>query len=372
MFQAASLLSEEDDSPDNEDLPGQLPRSVCFVSETGRHDRPLLDGSVRYRCFHLAQELKRFGVFTSVCAARQFYEAPHDDYDLYVFHRPNASRLNFERSQSLLRKAKRQVIADYDDLIFGDAEIALQSSAAKNGTLDVETLISAFEANLRGLRHFDVVTASTTPLAEMAQHFHAGAQTHVVPNCLPAAFVELHRELGTPWRQRPSTRLGYFAGTKSHDRDLPIVQEVLHRLLSENPHYQLLIVGPVAVPPGLAALPNVLVSDVVDYPHLPRLMSICSTVIAPLEESQFNSCKSRVKFLEAAVSGCHLVASPIPDMAALQGQGISLAITADDWYNALSFPLQGEALAQSRQLALSSLNSMNSVAAFLGAVRAAK
>jgi hypothetical protein len=342
-------------------------KSVCFVSETGRHERPILDGSVRYRCYHLANELKDLGFVAGVCSATEFYSAPHTDYDVYVFHRPNAARTNFAQTLNLLRRSGRTLIADYDDLIFGDAHVALESSAAKNGTQTIPKLLKAFAFNLEALRQFEIVTTSTKALSRWAKNYHSEVKVHVVPNVIPSWMVSLHAELGTPWRARPASTIGYFAGTKSHDHDFPIVQEVLHRVLSEDRHRQLLIVGPVAVPPGLAALPNVLSCNVVSYSKLPSLMSKCTTVIAPLEESSFNRCKSRVKFLEAALAGCHLVATPIPDMKALHGKGLSLAESADDWYRFLSKPLTGERLTVARKAAFSSLSSSESVTAFLAA-----
>jgi glycosyltransferase involved in cell wall biosynthesis len=343
-------------------------KSVCFISETGRHERPILDGSVRYRCYHLASELKELGYLVGVCSATEFYNAPHTDYDVYVFHRPNAARTNFAKTLNLLRRSGRTLIADYDDLIFGDAHVALESSAAKNGTQTIPKILKAFAFNLEALAQFDVVTTSTEPLSRWARQYHPGARVHVVPNVIPSWMVSLHAELGTPWRTRPASTIGYFAGTKSHDHDFPIVQEVLHRILSEDRHRQLLIVGPVAVPSGLASLPNVLSCNVVSYSRLPALMTKCSTVIAPLEESSFNECKSRVKFLEAALAGCHLVATPIPDMQELEGKGLSLARSADDWYQCLSKPVAGESLDAAKKAAFSSLSSRDSVAAFMTAV----
>ena len=38
--------------------------------------------------------------------------------------------------------------------------------------------------------------------------------------------------------------------------------------------------------------------EVVDYWQLFELMTYCHTSIAPLEETNFNACKSNVKFLE--------------------------------------------------------------------------
>lgn len=313
--------------------------SICFVSETGRGERPILDPSVRYRCFHPAEVLTRQGHFATVYSAMQFYKEPNLDYDVYVFHRPNGVRTNFEQVQRHLRAAGKVRIANYDDLIFGDESIALQSSAVKNATLTEERAILAFGSNLAGLREFDMVTTSTEPLAARAREWNPGAEVHVVPNIIPPSVLDIHEEFKTFHTMRPRTSIGYFAGTKSHNRDFPIVTEVLHRVLMENPDFSLMVIGPVEVPTALAALPNVSAAPVVSFLRLPGLMTMCNTVIAPLEPSDFNDCKSRVKFLEAALSGCRLLASPIPDMRAIEDGRLHLMETQDDWYDALSSPI---------------------------------
>lgn len=314
-------------------------KSICFVSETGRVDNPLQDPSVRYRCYHPAEYLMDNGNFCSVVSAAKFFENPCLDYDVYVFHRPNIARSKFLQVLNGLRCLNKRLIADYDDLIFGTEDIALQSSAVKNATLTPDRAIAAFSNNLFALQEFDYVTASTEPLAERVRHFNVGANVAVVPNIVPSSVLSMHETLGTALRPRPSTSIGYFAGTKSHDKDFPIAAEVLHRVLLENPDFSLLIVGPVAIPSGLAALPNVSAAPVVNYFRLPSLMTMCATVIAPLENSAFNACKSRVKFLEAALTGCRLIASPIPDMSIIGDDYMDLAASKNDWYDALSNPL---------------------------------
>ena len=136
----------------------KMRKFVCFVSETGRADRPLHDPSVRYRCFHPAEILKNKGHYCSVISASRFYENPNLDYDVYVFHRPNKARAGFEEIVRFLRKQGSLVIADYDDLIFGPPDIALESSAVKNETLTPEKAVAAFSSNLAGLLEFDRVT----------------------------------------------------------------------------------------------------------------------------------------------------------------------------------------------------------------------
>lgn len=311
-------------------------KSVCFVSETGRIEQPLIDPSVRYRCYHPAETLSRAGHSCTVLSAAKFYENPCFDHDIYVFHRPNMARRNFLQVIRNLRRTGCRLIADYDDLIFGTEKVALVSSAVKNATLTPERAIAAFASNLAGLREFDRVTTSTEPLAARVREFNPGAEVAVVPNIVPHSVLTLQDYLGTYHRPRPEKTIGYFAGTKSHDRDFPVVGAALHRVLSENADFSLLVVGPVAIPKEIAALPNVFTAPVVNYLRLPSLMAMCSTVIAPLEDSAFNACKSRVKFLEAALSGCRLIASPIPDMAIIGPEHITLATDMDDWYRTLS------------------------------------
>lgn len=314
-------------------------KTICFISETGRVDRPLDDPSVRYRAYHPAEILSKSGHLCSIQSAANFYKNPSFDYDVYVFHRPNMARPTFYQVVQGLRRLGRKMIADYDDLIFGSEEIALCSSAVKNSTLTPERAIDAFASNLEGLRVFDRVMVSTAPLAERVREYNPGSNVQVVPNIVSDTLLIFQEKLGTHLLRRSAGTIGYFAGTKSHDRDFPVVEAALHRVLSENSHFKLLIVGPVAVPKGLASLPNVSVTSVVNYLRLPSLMSKCSTVIAPLEDSAFNACKSRVKFLEAALSGCRLIASPIPDMQVIGSDHLTLASDANDWYEALSEPL---------------------------------
>lgn len=145
----------------------------------------------------------------------------------------------------------------------------------------------------------------------------------------------MHQALGTPNRPRHGRNVGYFAGTKSHNLDFPVVAPALARLLSEDRNLHFTVVGPVELPGSVASLPNVRQMGPVNYNRLPGLMSRFATVIAPLEKSLFNECKSRVKYLEACLAGCRLVASPIPDMVTVGQQSVAFANDDNDWYENL-------------------------------------
>lgn len=315
---------------------------ICFVSQTAQIARPINDGSVRYRCYHPAEALTRNGHPSTVYSAPKFFSEPTFDYDVYVFHRPTTSVTNFSRTIEALKRAGKLLIADYDDLIFGDEEIALDSSIVKNKVKSPEQAIDIFSNNLDALLEFTYVSTSTTPLANEVRRFNPSAIVKVNPNFIAPSLLELHNKLGTFNIRRSSTSIGYFAGTKSHDKDFPIVSEALYRTLVENPSFQLTVVGPVKLPRAFAMLSNVVAAPVVNYLRLPGLMTHCQTVIAPLETSRFNDCKSRVKYLEASLSGCRLLATPIPDMEILGSERMGLMHTTNDWYEALSNPFASD------------------------------
>lgn len=329
-------------------------RSICYVSETGRIDRPILDPSVRYRCFHPGELLGKMGRMVAIYSAARFYDAPCLDYDVYIFHRPNVARKRFSQTVGKLKFLGKTLLADYDDLIFGGEELALVSSAVKNGTLSESAAITAFGSNLEALGFFDLVTTSTKALAEKVLEFNPSARVNVLHNFIPPSVLEVHDNLDTSSTPRSEFRLGYFSGTKSHNSDFPIVSDVLHKILSENRKSSLLVVGPVDLPPGISSLPNVTTLSAVGYWRLPSLMKQCSIVIAPLEETSFNRCKSRVKYLESALAGCRLVASPIPDMSEIGSNFIDLASSKNDWYNYLSSRSSKEEL-----VASASVNKLN-------------
>lgn len=313
---------------------------ICFISTTRQNERPLFDPSVRYRCFHPAEMLVSKGAYCVVYSAQKFFNEPCFDFDIYIFHRPTLSPqyIFLPKIIDMLRALKRTVIADYDDLIIGTEDIALSSSMVKNQRCTQEEALLLFKQNTDALLLFDKVFTSTYPLAEQIKAFNKSVTIKVIPNILPDSILAFGDLQKLALRPHSKEYIGYFAGTKSHDKDIEIIEDVLHRVLSENENYRFFVVGPIALPQSIASLPNVLTMGPLSYYRLFNIMSMCSTVIAPLEDTIFNNCKSRVKFLEASLSGCHLIASPIYDMEQIGPKYMTLAYSKDDWYEALSSP----------------------------------
>jgi hypothetical protein len=230
-----------------------------------------------------------------------------------------------------LRRLGKTLIADYDDLIFGDEGSAAASSVVKNGVLSLEAAVRAFSSNLSALLQFDKVSASTHPLSEIVRNHNSRCDARVFANSIPASVLSRVENTGVHLARRNRKDIGYFSGTRSHDLDFRLVADAIFDILEQDEEVHFRVIGPLAVEDRLKEHPRAHFAPAVSYWSLPHVMSVCSCVIAPLEDTLFNSCKSRVKYLEASLSGCRLVASPIDDMRRVSAPNLALATKQSEW-----------------------------------------
>ncbi|MFG6370324.1 MAG: hypothetical protein K1W12_00760 [Turicimonas muris] len=301
---------------------------ILYISNS-RHVKNLLsDGSSRYRAFHMAEALKKMNAVVSVTSAKEFVERPSDFFDIYIFHRPGFSQRNLIEK---LKEKKKILIADFDDLIFGDENIALASSLFINGNASASEAIDSFNKNLAVLSLFDNISVSTYTLGEKVKEFfpekHVGIIHNFIPDSVLAA-VRSQRLLSEP---KDNDLILYASGTASHKYDFQMVEEELIYSLDRNKHLKLLVIGVLPASPRIMNHPSVFFRSPVPFLQLFKLMSRASFSIAPLERTVFNSCKSNVKFLESCLAGNILIASPIGDFQRVSDANIYLAETKDDW-----------------------------------------
>ncbi len=311
--------------------------SVLFVSSTARNDRPFLDISTRYRCFHMADALSQRGYRCQVISQQRLQGAPEiaDSFDRLVFHRP---QLTDQIAERLLRWTEtKRAVADFDDLIF-DVKNADNTSMVRKNPSASKTVRNFVAANAGATGMFSLATYSTTPLKKRADELFSSSNNAVVHNALDRAQIGMSRlvrqHAGTSKRRY---RLGYFSGTATHNADFAMIAEPLARALTANPRDRLLIVGPLDLPAPLGGfLDRIERLDFVPFVRLPALMAQVDTVLAPLEESPFNSCKSGLKFFEAALVGCRVVATPIPDIDRFESILLKKCKSEFEWDAALT------------------------------------
>lgn len=307
--------------------------SILFVTDTTAA-QPYADPSARYRCFNMSQELARRGfrshVVTQDSFERNFLEL--QGFDRYIMHRP---RLTASLADFLLGLPSDQAVADFDDLIFDVryAETTPTVRVRKRSAAEVRHYVASMAESMRLVSR---ATVSTAPLARHARHFEH-LTLSVVHNHVDPGFVGLTRLLreSRPQHSRPFA-LGYFSGTATHDLDLQMIAPALLHALRSDPEVRLLVVGPVALPEELAACgAQIQQVGVLSFHALPLAMAQCKKIIAPLEPTVFNECKSGLKFFEAALVGCEVIATPIPDIDRFHSPLLMRCTTVEDWSAAL-------------------------------------
>ncbi|WP_237057881.1 hypothetical protein [Microbulbifer sediminum] len=307
---------------------------VLFVTNTSRISRPYFDPSVRYRCFNFAFALERkYGWKTCVISQDELCDSLLDNFDAFIFHRPSFSTELIE----FIAKAKvkeRYLAADYDDLIF-DVSNALNSSIYKNGRANAREVCEIFDRNASALSLFDKATVSTEPLMQRMKELFPHIDVTVVHNGLTSDYVDFAKIICSQQLHKKYT-LGYFSGTKSHDKDFRMVEGALLKLLESNQEFSLLLMGPLEVSDRLMNTGQVSHLPLQSYYKMASYVSLCNAIIAPLEASIFNSCKSGLKFFESAIFNTKVFASPIPDITRFQSDLLTTCSTPGDWDRELS------------------------------------
>ena len=241
------------------------------------------------------------------------------------------------------RTAGAQIVCDVDDLVFRP-ELARPDVVDALRTLKVAPDdLSRHYANVRRLLlEADHCTVPTTPLARELERL--GIPTTVVHNGFDAEFFRAAERARSGRRAdvRSVVRIGYAAGTFTHQRDLALAAPALARILRENENVRFVTTEAVDIgefPELTSRGAQVELRQLVPFDLLPFEYARFDVSIAPVEVGNpFCEAKSEVKYVEAALVGVGTVASPTePFRAAIRHGETGLLATGDDsWYEALS------------------------------------
>jgi len=305
--------------------------NVLFITTARLDITPYGDGSTRYRCFNVAEELRAQGHCADVAALDTLALQTLGRYDIVSVLRPRHSR-RLERLLSLCHARGIRTVADFDDLIF-DPALASESPLVVNGFAQTSRVRERFAGHERALRSFDEITVSTQPLVDAALRVHPQAHVTLLRNGLSRywlAHCEKHSH-----DQRHSERVTYLPGTRSHDHDFSSVKSALVDYINGAAERELQIVGSLEFDEQAFANGRLLRQSWIDYFSLPGLIARSWVTIAPLVDNQFNRAKSHIKFIESAALGTPIVCSPNVDMLDHQVPGLYVVNKLTEWHDAL-------------------------------------
>ncbi len=294
--------------------------------------------SSRYRIGNIQDELVGLGFDCCTLAEEELWRIEQGAYSARVVHffRTPLSGV-FARAAKCARTAGARIGFDIDDLAF-DPGVMPYIDGLRGMTPEA---IEQYRAGMLDYRLFaqfaDFVTTTTTFLADRLRSITANVS--VVPNSIRRSLFDV--EYGQAPRGGPHARIGYYAGTRTHQSDFAVVVEALVRVLHGYPNLHVRLVGEIdtADYPALAAFgERIERSDLLDYEAMLHDMAQCDITIAPLElDNPYCEAKSELKYFEGALTGSAVIASPTQTFAAAIAPGRNgfLAATTAEWFQAL-------------------------------------
>lgn len=308
----------------------------------------------RYRVLNLAESLAPRFYHTVIIPIDEFPQRLVEIKDcdiVWIWRAPYS-----EAVASVIETARQsgaRVVFDIDDLLF-------RPELARSEIIDGIRSMGQKEDDARALHEgyrsvllrADYVTTTTLALAREAQDL--GKPTTVIPNGFERQRLELCRTLRLSRQANASdglVRIGYFAGTLTHQRDLALASHGLAAVLAENPKVRLVLwrgtVNLAEFPELERQSDQIEWRDRVDRDNTPLEYAQFDINIAPLEVGNpFCEAKSDLKFFEASLLDIPTVASPTQPYASAIRHGETGFLANDDqqWYTLLRDLVQSSEL----------------------------
>ena len=272
----------------------------------------------------------------------EFAETIERSAVLWIWRAPWSADLSAAIESARMAGAK--IVFDVDDLMFRPdlATSKVIDGIRSQGFSEGE--IAAFYERIRAtMVEADLCVTTTLRLAR--EIISAGKPAAVIPNGYAFGAQQAAAEavsLAAAVRADGLFRIGYAAGTRTHQRDFSLIVPALSKVLASHANVRLVLThGTIDVSEFPTLLPFGHQIEWREFVPLERMLSEYARYdinVVPLEVgNRFCEAKSELKFFEAALVGVPTIASPTEPYAAAMRHGETglLADGDEAWYDAI-------------------------------------
>jgi len=306
------------------------PGDILFVT-------PGVGDSARFRAHNQAEELRLHGFKCSVTIQdNPFLPRYAEKFKIFIFHRPLFTK-NVEKIFASAKKLGKEIIFETDDLVF-DAKYS-QNTEHYRKMNRLEKIQYDREVGEEFLNdpHVKICVTSTTYIATILESY--GKNVFVSKNKLSLDDLEIAANILAkvqPSSEYNNIKIGYFAGTKGHDRDFATVENALLQILKKYPQVKLVLAGPLNISEKLEKFADQIekLRFAPRWEHFENISKVDINII-PLEAGNpFCEAKSELKFFEAGILGVPSVAVNNQTYREAIDQGVDgfLAGSPDEWF----------------------------------------
>src|SRR5258706_3796677 len=290
--------------------------------------------SKRYRIANLREQLTKCHIASQTINVQEFLQKTELglEFDIVVLFRIGYSR-GIDQFLEEARALNIKLVYEIDDYIFEPNLVHyfdIPHTANRWSTWNKKIELNTYRAMLLKCNYF---IGSTEHISTAATAL--GRRSYTIRNGLNDRQLELAQDALAQLKTRSSVRIGYLSGSPTHNNDFGIVVPALMRILNEFPNVQLIIQGPLELPPEMDHLSaRIERRPFVTWEKLVHDTATLDINLAPLEINPFTSGKSALKYFEAALVCVPTIASSIEDflIAIRPMENGLLAYEPKDWY----------------------------------------
>ena len=295
--------------------------------------------SALYRTKHFAEELELNGFKCSTTVQdNPFLPTYADKFKIFIFHRvlftPSVKKL-IEK----IKEQKKEIIFETDDLVFDPKYLEFMDYFKQMNSFEKKLYENGVGGEILKDPYVKTCTTTTTYLAEKLKEYNK--QVFIIPNKLSKSDVEICAQISKSkvHKVEKSSKLGYFSGTISHNKDFAVITDTLLIIMEKYPKVELFLAGPLDIESKL----NKFKDRIKQIPYVPRekhFENIAKVDInlVPLEVGNpFCESKSELKFFEAGILKVPTVASATGTFQEAISDGFDgfVAFDTAEWVNKL-------------------------------------
>lgn len=316
-------------------------------------------GSRLYRCINQSEELRQYGITSAIVSQ----DNPNliratKKFKTFVFQRVIFND-HIKKVMDIIKKQNKKILFETDDLVFDPSYLAQMDYYNYMGAEEKSWYDNGIGREVLEDTYMKQCIVSTDFLAEAMKKRYPDKEVFVLHNKLNRNQVNMANRV---FASKPSLKkqdnkvyIGYFSGSKSHNRDFEVVESVLLKILRVNKRVVLRVVGHLDLGNEFDTVKEQI--ELIRFVPLKKLQELIASVdinIAPLEiENPFCQAKSALKYFEAGILGVPTIATATPDFVRCIQNGVNGFVVHDtaEWEERLNQLINDVSLRESIGLA---------------------
>lgn len=289
---------------------------------------------------------------------------------LVLYRVPDTPQVTHYLSEA--RRLGVPVYYDIDDPIF-DGDVYRENRNLDHIAPQERAAILDSVPNFQSvMERSDALVVSTRKLADLAEK-KFDKPVYVWRNLVDPATLGIVENLADNNAESSPGQvvIGYASGSRAHDADFEVMQQALLEILATCPQTVFRVIGYAQLPDEFAAFgARIERRPFSSYQQYLQSLKDIDIAVVPLLDDRFNACKSAIRYLEAALCGTVVIASPVGQFEEVIKSGVDgfLAKDSEAWRRALQTLIESESTRESVSLEANSNVLANHVLATPGAV----